>query len=233
MSDVVKKILWSLVLSIPAAILSFVIHEVLHAWGIFSPFAEWLGGWLKMHVSVAQAEWTIAGIIASVAYAALLWAVWRHHRIPQIVGSVPSGLPVVDVEKADTATRIPLLDLLHEAEASGWSLQNRDISQRFAQGLRQAGAERAVEIWGRDLKKGWDLKSAPFIYTSERIPPTYFKDHWIEVQQALTHQLNAYTRTSRPAGSDPRFFADLYVDRLLALEWLRSKGILLRDTLKD
>jgi hypothetical protein len=131
------------------------------------------------------------------------------------------------------ATRIPLLDLLHEAEASGWSLQSRDVSQRFAQGLRQGGAEGVIEIWGLDLKKGWDLKSAPRIYTSERIAPTYFKDHWIEVQQALTHQLNAYTRTSRPAGNEPRFFADLYVDGRQALEWLRNKGILLRDTLKD
>jgi hypothetical protein len=84
MPDAAKKIIWSLVLSIPSAIFGLVIHEVLQAWGVFSPFSEWLGGWLKMHVSPTQAGWTIAGIIALTAYAMLLWFVWSRHRIPQV-----------------------------------------------------------------------------------------------------------------------------------------------------
>jgi hypothetical protein len=171
-----------------------------------------------------------------------------NREISETIPSVPNpdGIPVyhsVRLIRADVvrlwprcttiATRIPLLDILHEAEAFGWPLQKRDVSQRFTQGLRQVGAEGVIEIWGLDLKNGWDLKSAPSIYTSERIAPTYFKDHWIEVQQALTHQLNAYTRTSRPAGTEPCFFADLYLDRRQALEWLRGRGIILRDTLKE
>jgi hypothetical protein len=51
-------------------------------WGIFDPFSEWLGGWLKMHITPAQAEWTVAGIIALVGYATLLFIVWRQRILP-------------------------------------------------------------------------------------------------------------------------------------------------------
>ena len=103
MPDVAKKIVWSIGLSIPAAVLSFIIHKVLQAWGVFDPFAEWLGSWLKMYVSPSQAEWTIAGIIALVAYAGLLWGVWRRSHISQVASGVPGGSILAEVEKTDTA----------------------------------------------------------------------------------------------------------------------------------
>ena len=81
MSGIAKKLICSLALTIPSAALSFVLREVFQAWGIFDPFSEWLGGWLKVHITPAQVEWTIAGIVALLAYAALLWIVWRYHRI--------------------------------------------------------------------------------------------------------------------------------------------------------
>jgi hypothetical protein len=37
------------------------------------------GGWLKVHVTPAQVEWTIAGILALFGYSVLLWIVWRSH----------------------------------------------------------------------------------------------------------------------------------------------------------
>lgn len=87
MSDIAKKILSSIALSLPSAAIGVVLREVFQVWGIFDPFSEWLGRWLKMHVSPAQIEWTIAGIIAIAGYAALLRIVWRYHRAPRpIVG---------------------------------------------------------------------------------------------------------------------------------------------------
>jgi hypothetical protein len=55
MSDVAKKAILSVLLSIPSAIVGLVTSTVLEKWGVISPFSEWLGGWLKMHVSPSQA----------------------------------------------------------------------------------------------------------------------------------------------------------------------------------
>ena len=49
-----------------------------------------------MHISPPQAGWTVAGIVTLAAYAALLWLVWKRHRIPQtanvaLVGALKSS----------------------------------------------------------------------------------------------------------------------------------------------
>jgi hypothetical protein len=87
MSDIVRKTIWSVFLPIPSAIVGLVTSKVLEKWGVLSPFSEWLGGWLKMHVSPSQAAWTVAGVVTLAAYAVLLLIVWRHHRIPKVVGA--------------------------------------------------------------------------------------------------------------------------------------------------
>ena len=83
MSDIINKVLWSIGLCIFNAIFGTILYKVFQVWGIFDPFSEWLGGWLKMHVAHAQVEWTIAGILALLSYAAMLWLVWRYHRAPR------------------------------------------------------------------------------------------------------------------------------------------------------
>ena len=59
-----------------------------------------------MHVSPSQVEWTIAAVITSVAYASLLWIVWRYHRPTQINYTRLGGSIGIDVGKA-AATEIP------------------------------------------------------------------------------------------------------------------------------
>jgi hypothetical protein len=120
--------------------------------------------------------------------------------------------------------RISVLDFLTAAEADGWVfLGKREAMHRFALGLREIGLSGTVEIWGRQLRNGWDLKSAPGIQPIEKIEPTYFREHWIDVHQAWINQDNAYTRTSHPAGDEPTFYSDLHVDRVQALNWLRGR----------
>jgi hypothetical protein len=63
MSDITKKII-SLIGLLSTAIVGVILRKVFQVWGIFDPFSEWLGGWLKMHITPAQAEWTVAGIIS-------------------------------------------------------------------------------------------------------------------------------------------------------------------------
>jgi hypothetical protein len=92
MSDAAKKIIWAAAGSIPSAILAVVLRKVFQVWGIFDPFSEWLGGWLKMHVSTAQVEWTIAGVIAIAGYAVMLRILWRHIQ-PIADASLSTNLP--------------------------------------------------------------------------------------------------------------------------------------------
>jgi hypothetical protein len=82
MSNITKKVLLSIGLSIPSAAIGVILREAFQAWGIFDPFSQWLGGWLKMHITLAQVEWTIAAGIALLGYAGLLWIIWRYHRAP-------------------------------------------------------------------------------------------------------------------------------------------------------
>jgi hypothetical protein len=107
MSDIAKKVLWSIVLSIPSAAVGAILRGVFQAWGVFDPLAEWLGGWLKIHVTQAQVEWTIAGILALLAYAALLWIVWRYHHIQPIAGATLSA----DISQSQRGMKVSTTDI--------------------------------------------------------------------------------------------------------------------------
>jgi hypothetical protein len=150
MSDIAKKVIWSIGLSIPSAVIGVILRGVFQAWGIFDPFSQWLGGWLKMHIAPAQIEWTIAAVMAFLAYAGLLWIVWRFHRTPAptIIGDQAKFHgEIVSHPDTEPPQRISLLELLSEAAAKGWSF-HRDTLQAFTQVLRQAASEGHVVIWG-------------------------------------------------------------------------------------
>jgi hypothetical protein len=92
MSDITKKII-SLIGLLPTAIVGVILRKVFQVWGIFDPFSEWLGDWLKMHVAPAQVEWTIAGILALGAYAVLLWIVWWRRVTPIADAPLSANIP--------------------------------------------------------------------------------------------------------------------------------------------
>jgi hypothetical protein len=104
---------------------------------------------------------------------------------------------------------------------------------RFAHGLRETALSGTIEIWGRQLKRGRDLKSAPDIYPIEGIEPSYFREHWIDVHQAWMHKDNIFTRTSNPAGNDQVFFSDIHVDHAKALNWLRGEARHVRKQVEE
>ena len=231
MSDIAKKVLWSIVLSIPSAAMGVILRGVLQAWGIFDPFSQWLGGWLKMHITPAQTEWTIAASVAFLAYAGLLWIVWRYHRAPTpiIVGDqanfhgeiVDHSGTTTKEQQTEQPQRISLLELLSDAAAKGWSF-HRDTLQAFTQVLRQAASEGSVVIWGV-LKNGRDPISAPSLYVAEKIPASYFKEHWIDAHQGWVHNENRYVSTSVPSGrNEQNLYSNLYIEKTSALAWLDS-----------
>ena len=130
--------------------------------------------------------------------------------------------------------RLSVLDFFAAAEADGWVFSGkRQAMHRLTLSLRELGLSETVEIWGRQLKIGWDLKSAPSIQPLEKIEPSYFRDHWIDVHQAWMHKDNVYTRTSLPAGNEPSFFSDLYIDRVQGLNWLQGEGRYIRKQVEE
>jgi hypothetical protein len=98
MSGSTKRILFSVAATIPSGIVGVILRKVFEVWGIFSPFSEWLGGWLKMHVSAEQAEWTVAGIVSIAGYAVGLYFIWRNFR------ASPASLVPNEIASANNAT---------------------------------------------------------------------------------------------------------------------------------
>ncbi len=140
-SDVVKKTILSVVLSIPSAILGLVTSKVFEKWGILTPFSEWLGNWLKMHVDPSQAGWTIAGITTLAAYGVLLWFVWRYHRNPRIVaatlGSNIDNATAL-VRGADKRPKIDIrFDSQHPYETS--EISQNQVLNTVSVGLKNTG----------------------------------------------------------------------------------------------
>jgi hypothetical protein len=138
MSNIARKVLWSIGLSIPSAAIGVILRGVFQAWGIFDPFSQWLGGWLKMHITTAQVEWTVAAGMALLAYAGLLWIVWRYHRAPTPIiigdqanfrGEVASlqAEPVGNAVEHDARRYITLYEVVDYMEnVSEWGSKKKD-----------------------------------------------------------------------------------------------------------
>lgn len=77
-----KRVARSIALAIPGAICAVVLRKALQVWGILDPFAVWLGGWLRIHITPAQAEWTVAAALAVIGYCVAIWLFWRHAQAP-------------------------------------------------------------------------------------------------------------------------------------------------------
>jgi hypothetical protein len=98
MPRIAKRIFYSVAAAVPTVILQIILRRVFEVWGIFNPFSDWLGAWLKMHASPAQVEWTIAALISITGYVVLLYFIWRHFRAspssefaaPRTMDGVPS-----------------------------------------------------------------------------------------------------------------------------------------------
>jgi hypothetical protein len=121
--------------------------------------------------------------------------------------------------------RISVLAMLDLATERGWHFPGaRDALYEFEVGLRQAASEGQIEIWGVEVRSGFDLKTAKSIYVSEKIDPEFFKRNQIDAHQGWMHRESSYVRTSRPSGDNAPFYADLDVDRTQAASWLAGEG---------
>jgi hypothetical protein len=172
MSDIAKKVV-SFIGLLGSAILTIILRKVFEVWGIFDPFSEWLGGWLKMHITSTQVEWTIAGAIAVAAYAALLFLVWRRHHIQPIADvaqphpeapaqkeiDLHQFLRFVGIDPIDPMSRVP-------------PMQNK-ANAAFVK-LRQLARDGNIRLRG---KPGFKYGSAHMSWKpTELIEPSYWRD---------------------------------------------------------
>ena len=112
-----------------------------------------------------------------------------------------------------------------QAETDGWVFSGKKWAlYRFHKALQEAALNGDVAVWGRRLKRGWDLVSAVRIYPIEPIDAVFFREHWIDVHQAWMHKENAFVVTSKPAQIEPEFYSDLHVDRSQASAWLHGEA---------
>lgn len=110
MSDRAKKLLTPVLLAFPGAVVAVILREALRAWGILDPFADWLGGWLKVHVTPTQAEWTTAALLAVIGYGLSVWLVirylsqpkWAPHEGPSLYRSIRDEVSPVHIIAPNT-----------------------------------------------------------------------------------------------------------------------------------
>jgi hypothetical protein len=83
---------------------SYFVQKVLESWGALDPFAKWLGGWLKVNVTLSQAGWTVGLLAFLVFYGGVLWIVWQRpmhvHHMGKIAETMPEAAPKVEAIRA-------------------------------------------------------------------------------------------------------------------------------------
>lgn len=102
--------------------------KVLSAWGVIDALSLVLGGWLKLHVSPALANWTVALLVGFVLYGFALWFVWRsrivrqaHHRELKASATQQAALQIELTTRKERDRRRVLIrdarDLAHQYNA--------------------------------------------------------------------------------------------------------------------
>ncbi|MGA7676556.1 MAG: hypothetical protein WCA78_16105 [Rhizomicrobium sp.] len=133
-------------------------------------------------------------------------------------------LKIEEVKEVLVSSRTPILELVKAAESAGWQfVGNRIVLHSFSQALRQAAMDGTIEIQGRPLQRRSDTKHALRNSMLEKIPPAYFKNHWIRLHYGwVDGNNNQFTTASDPLDKEPSYYIDLHVKRPEAWKWLSN-----------
>ncbi len=129
-----------------------------------------------------------------------------------------------------TDFRMTLVDLCKEAEMHGWDFGNYEMHViDFKDGLRQAGVDGTVNMWGRKQHQLVELSRQEPLQPIER--DYWRRQNWIDP----TSWMRVDTRKGTFAGilddnfqtrtvtvTDTERYVDIHVDRAQALLWLRG-----------
>lgn len=137
---------------------------------------------------------------------------------------------------AESQNRIPLTEFYAEARKRGWDfVAHRELCLDLAIGLRQAGLEGAIDIWGRKCQ------AIAFLTTPRqplvKIPPDFWKHHEIDglrmviidngtgATEGLETNNFAVGTRDLPTGDadfDNAAYKDIHLNYIQAMDWLKT-----------
>lgn len=217
-------------------------------WKRLWQYVEWLGTLFTVLPWGAAAAMTIWGIIshwsapliflgalAAFAFTMVGLVHLRRYQDRQrsLAGSLiiptPSAGDAAPVEPTATPTseaklgRITFLEFRDIAQEHGWSVKGQHDLEilDLLNGLKQAGADGAIQFWGR-----FDRYGNGSLIHREALTPIN-KEHWYDFQfewgSAVNSDLNEHVATWNFGKTDDRTagrYADIHLDGDAATEWL-------------
>jgi hypothetical protein len=169
MGELKVRILWTLLLSPVAGLISYLTQRTLGAWGGLDPFAATIGGWLGMHVTASQAGWTLALGFALTLYGLACWLIWTRRQAPAREGAFAYGAVSALLSSASPDTRQWLEIMLSGRRPTGmpdslWRpLEAAGLVWRNFTGYQGivSGFEPAIRKWLREDHQVPVIPSAP------------------------------------------------------------------------
>lgn len=172
---------------------------------------------------------TVMSIVAVLLALLLLSAAWTLRK---------PAWELVFGPPADPPNRIPLTEFYVEAQKAGWNLTtDQQLCLDLAVGLREAGLDGSIEIWGRKCRKLTlpGMRDSPL----QRIDSSFWQHHQVDGLRMVraadagsateTPRLetnNRLTRTlalpMRDTHADAATYHDLQLNCLQALHWLHT-----------
>ncbi len=172
---------------------------------------------------------TVMSIVAVLLALLLLSAAWTLRK---------PAWELVFGPPADPPNRIPLTEIYVEAQKAGWKLTtDPQLCLDLAIGLREAGLDGSIEIWGRKCRR----LTLPGMADSplQRIDPGYWQHHQVNgLRMVLAADASGATETlqletnnrlirtlalpTRNAPADAATYQDLQLNCLQALHWLQA-----------
>lgn len=197
----------------------------------FWAFVDWVGraqvlsaagaGGVTMLLAITWGHLALAFLGTLLAFAIALFAFvqWRSYQ--------DRNQPAADNEQV-TPGRISLVDFMKEAELQGWKFQGEQNLEvlDLLDGLRQAGSDGALHLWGRFNRYG----NRTLIETEVLAPiaSDHWRDYSLDVLSVLASDGNGGTVTYNLHNTSNRYaggYADIHLDKDAACSWLTSAAL--------
>jgi hypothetical protein len=201
MTETQKRVALTIGLLPVTAVGVYFIRRVLASWGVLDPFADVIGGWLKLNVSTAQLI-NLVGLIAFIVlYGIALFVIWQRRRSVShvlqetILSAEPiSSTPII--AKRDTK----MDEALAYIETGEWGGEFYAFANNPAQNprkglstvkVRQAAIDKEIRVWGATT-----LNEDAHV----EIDPKYWEDWQIDLLSAMKGETKTEKRHSHASG---------------------------------
>jgi hypothetical protein len=185
-------------------------------------------GWFVTFIAASAQGWdpvsVWVGSLGAGAFVALLFIAFRLWR---------SGVPVTIEHAAPTpelsgrSQRMPILDFMRLAAERGWRVYGDHNLEAvdLMDGLRQAGSDAAMKLWGR-----LDGRRNRHAILTE-IPCEHWQEYEFDWASVISATENASTCTETMLRLDTRYegsYSDIHLEEAAARRWLETAALAFR-----